>query len=50
MKDQGASNGPAEQFADKKEGIFGGLKRVYEGLVQTENNFRKVPQAARREA
>lgn len=47
MKEQGTSNG-GEQFADKKEGVFGGLKRVYEGVMNTSNNFRQVPSMARR--
>ncbi len=33
MKEQGNNSTNVEQFADKKEGVFGGLKRVYEGII-----------------
>ena len=52
MKEQGnaGSQGSQDQFANKQEGVFGGLKRVYEGIVTQGNEFKRVPEAAKRDA
>ena len=50
MKEQGSGNDGQASFADKKEGVFGGFKRVYDGIVQTEANIRRIPGEAKRDA
>ena len=48
MKEQGNSGGP-EQFADKRDGVFGGLKRVFDGFVIQNANFQAIPSEVRQE-
>ena len=50
MNEKGAANGNSTQFAQKRDGMFGGLQRVYDGIMQTDTDFRAVPGEARREA
>lgn len=49
MKDKGHESGNVTQFA-QKDGVFGGLKRLHEGIERRATSFKKVPGDARIES
>lgn len=49
-REQGSSGGGEGAASGSKEGSFGGIARVYDGIMHTESQYRRVPVEARVEA
>lgn len=49
-REQGSSGGGEGAASGSKEGSFGGIARVFDGIMHTESQYRRVPVEARVEA